>query len=143
MGRLWATFEAHCLKFYGQKIDLKSFWKYFRVRTEKLHCINVKKSQTNFGKYFMGEKTVLFGVNTWRLEPDICSLICGSTLQSLITLGFFDLGTSLIESVLIFSLHTSKNWSVLFCSVWCPWLIRFLRLGKSFLKDRFFKKLFL
>ena len=42
MSNFWGPFV---LSFYGQKINLKFFWKYCRVRTEKLHRIKVNKSQ--------------------------------------------------------------------------------------------------
>ena len=60
LGQLWATFEARFLSFYGQKMNLKFFWKYFRVHTEKLHRIKVNKSQKNFGKWFLCGKNQFF-----------------------------------------------------------------------------------
>ena len=71
--RVWATFEA-C--FFIDKKKLIFFWKYFRVRTEKLHWIKVNKSEKN-GKYFLwGFITAKnLSVNTWRSGQDICSLI--------------------------------------------------------------------
>jgi hypothetical protein len=75
-------FRSVFLSFYGQKINLNFFWKYFRVRTQKLHRIKVNKSQKKFGQYFLWGKTSFFraknlSVNTWRSGPDIWSLICG------------------------------------------------------------------
>ena len=71
---------------YTQNISLEIFWKYYRVRTEKLYRIKVNKSQNIFGKYFLGG-TVFFKaknltVNTWRSWPNICSLICDTYSQS-------------------------------------------------------------
>ena len=75
LGWLWATLEARFLSLYGQKINSKFFWKYWRVRIEKLHRIKVNKSQNIFGKHFYGGKKPAFlSVNTWRY---ICSFICG------------------------------------------------------------------
>ena len=79
MNNFWGSF----LNCYGQKI-IWFFWKYFRVRTDKLNRIKVNKSQKEFGKYifFMGGKKVFFraknsSVNTWWSGLDICFLFCG------------------------------------------------------------------
>ena len=77
LGQLWATLEARFLKFLWKKTNQTFFWKYFRVRTEKLHKKKVNKSQKNFGKYFLFTMGKNLSVNTWRTGPDICSLICG------------------------------------------------------------------
>ena len=87
MGRLWATFEACFLSFHWQKMNSIVFWKYFRVHSEKLHRIKVNKSRKNFGKHFLWGKNQFFraknlSVNTWRLGPDIYSLICGQSCLS-------------------------------------------------------------
>ena len=71
---------ARFLSFYGQKIDSKIFWKYFRVRTEKLHRIKVNKSQKKFGKYFYWRKNSFFGAKSLSVNTDICFLICGCVM---------------------------------------------------------------
>ena len=87
--RVWADYEQllmlHFLSFHGQKINLKFFWKHFRVLTKKLHRIKVKKVKNILESIFYVGKNQFFraknlSVNTWRLGPDICSLICACSL---------------------------------------------------------------
>ena len=51
-GQLWATFEAHFLKFSWGKNKYNFF--------EKSHRIKVNKSQKKFGKYFLQGKTQFY-----------------------------------------------------------------------------------
>ena len=66
-------------------MDKKLFWKYFKVRTEKLHRIKVlNRSKKDLKSIFHWGKSCFFraknlSINTWRSGPDICSLICGWT----------------------------------------------------------------
>ena len=75
---LWPVF----LSFNAQKINLKFFWKCFRVCTEKLHRIQVKKSKEksmeiiSYGGKPVFSRAKNLRVNIWRSGPDICSLIC-------------------------------------------------------------------
>ena len=62
--RVWANYEQLLRpvfqSFYGQKTNLIFFWKYIRVRTEKLHRIKVDKNIWKVS--FMGEKQVFLGL---------------------------------------------------------------------------------
>ena len=51
-GAIMSNFEAHFLCFHEQKINLNSFLKYCRVRTEKLHRIKVKKKVKKNWEFF-------------------------------------------------------------------------------------------
>ena len=83
--KVWADYDQLLRPIFYAFMDKKLiqifFWKYIRVRTEKLHRIKVNKSQKNFGKYLLlGEnqffRTRNLSVNKWRSGPHICSLIC-------------------------------------------------------------------
>ena len=68
--KVWADYEQLLrpgfLIFFGQEINIKFFWKYCRVCTEKLHIIRINKSQKKFGKYFYGGKIRFFlGLKIW------------------------------------------------------------------------------
>ena len=68
--RVWAYYDQLLrpvfLSFYGQKINLKFFWNYFRIRTEKLDRRKVNETQRKFWKvFFMGEKPVFLGLKIW------------------------------------------------------------------------------
>ena len=57
MSNFWGRFF---LCFHGQKINLIFFWKYCRVRTEKLHRIKVNKSQKVLQSIIYGGKPSFF-----------------------------------------------------------------------------------
>ena len=65
--RVWTNYEQLLrLIFYGQNINLKLFWKYFNVPTEKLHRIKVNKSQTNLESILLwGENQFFLGLKIW------------------------------------------------------------------------------
>ena len=62
--RVWADYEQLLrpafLRFYERKINLKLFWKYFKVHPEKLHRKKVNKSQKNSESIFYEGKTSFF-----------------------------------------------------------------------------------
>ena len=49
LGRLWATFEAHFLKFSWVKNQFRIFWKYCRVRTVSI--VSDASTPSNGGKW--------------------------------------------------------------------------------------------
>ena len=67
--RVWADYEQLLrpvlLSFYGQQINLKFFWKYFRVRTEKLQKKGKQKSKKVWKVFFMGKEPVFLGLKIW------------------------------------------------------------------------------
>ena len=52
-GRLWATFEGGFFMFLGSKNILNLFWKYFSIRTKKLHNLQVRRNWKKIEKYFI------------------------------------------------------------------------------------------
>ena len=76
-GRLWATFEARFFMFSWAKKNLKFFWKFFSVCTEKLHRIRVKNVRKHFGMYFYRGKNSFFRAKNFNVSTKtLWSVLC-------------------------------------------------------------------
>ena len=80
LGWIWATFEAHFLKFSTAKNYFDFFWKYCKICTEKLHRIKVKKILGNI--LYRGKTCFFRAKNLSVIIKTIWSVLCFLLLYS-------------------------------------------------------------